>query len=820
MRYGIEKVGVIGAGAMGAGIAAIVANAGIPVLLLDIPATSLTPQQESAGLTLDHTVVRNGLALAGLERIRPPAPSGSWARPWQAPASLLPPSGLMGAEAEALVTVGNLEDQFHLLADVDWIVEAIIEKPEPKRALMERLEGVRKAECIVTTNTSGLPVASIAEGRSPGFRSHFFGSHFFNPPRYLRLLEIITLPDNDGETVERFVAFTETELAKKVVHCNDTPNFIANRIVAMTIAFCAEYALANGYTIEETDLLTGPLIGRSRTATFFLQDWVGIDVVSYVTDNLYRLIPEDPLQDLLAAPGITGLRRAMMERGLLGLKSGQGFYKQSPGETGAMELKVLNPATLAYAKAGSPSFASLEAVGTMTAVDERLTALFSEPWREDRGARLAWLTVCNQLSYASQKVPEIVDTLHSVDNAMRWGFGYALGPFELWDKLGVRETSRRMEGEGTAVAPWVRRMLAAGIATFYRYEEGRAVGYYDLAREGYEPLPMDGRIIDSSELRRNGRELHHNQSAALLDLGEGVLLLQLHQPMFFVDGETMAMMATALDLLHEETWAGLVVAGTGDHFCRGVSPAYILETRENGTAARAGREWQNLLAALRRSPKPVVAAIHGRTVCGGAEIALSACRCVAHAETNMGLLEVMAGLIPGGGGITELVRRTLSPHKSDAAAGEPVATACSLLDTVGMPKLSSCAAEARTLGFLRQDDRIIMNRDFLIHEARQEVLQLAREGYLPPPTRRVYAGGERLQTPLQEHLARIRDEVALGVHGERVLAALARVIAGGTDSVSRWVDEQLFLDLEQQAFVELLASEEAAANLRTIIGLP
>jgi 3-hydroxyacyl-CoA dehydrogenase len=818
MRYGMEKVGVIGAGAMGAGIAAIVANAGIPVLLLDMPATSLSPLQESAGLTLEHPSVRNGLALAGLERIRPTMPLGSWDRPWHPLGSLLPPSGLMSAEAESLVTVGNLEDDFHLLADADWIVEAIIEKAEPKRALMARLEGVRKAECIVTTNTSGLPVASIVEGRSPGFRSHFFGTHFFNPPRYLSLLEIIPLPDNDGDTVARFATFAETELGKRIVYCNDTPNFIANRIVAMTIAVTAEYALANGYTVEETDLLAGPLIGRSRTGIFFLQDWVGVDVIAHVTDNLYRLIPEDPQRELLAAPHITRLHQVMLERRLLGLKSGQGFYRQTMGENGAMELQALNCTTLEYERAVTPTFPALDAVAGMADTGQRLMALFAECWRDDRGARLAWLTVGNQLSYAARKIPEIVPTLYSVDNAMRWGFGYLLGPFELWDRLGLRAIVARMDDEGTVVAPWVRRMLAAGCESFYRYEEGEAVGYYDLDREEYVPLPVDGRVITGNALRRSGRELHCNRSAALLDLGEGILLLELCHPLGFVDGETMEMMSIALDLLGDEAWLGLVIAGQGENFCRGVSPAYILETRENGTAARVGGVWQDLLARLRRSPKPAVAAVHGRAVCGGAEIALSASRCVAHAETNMGLLEVMAGLIPGGGGITELVCRTIHPQRDDGPAGDPVGAACALLDTVGMPRLATCAVEARKLGFLRRDDPIVPNRDFLIHAARQEVVQLLREGYLPPATRRVYAGGDHLHGALLQHMARSAGEVVFTPHGERVVAALARIISGGSDAAPRWMDEQHFLDLEQQSFVELLAGEETVARLKGIIG--
>jgi 3-hydroxyacyl-CoA dehydrogenase len=820
MPYGIEKVGVIGAGAMGAGIAAIVANAGIPVVLLDMPPTELTPEQERNGLHLDHPLVRNSLARAGLERIRPPALSRQWNRTWDASATPMPPSGLMEPEAESLVTVGNLEDHFHLLSDADWIVEAIIEKPEPKRALMERLEGVRKADCLVTTNTSGLPVASLAQGRSPGFRAHFFGSHFFNPPRYLRLLEIITLPDNGPETVGRFVEFAETVLGKKVVRCNDTPNFIANRIVAMTIAFMAEYALSNGYTIQETDLLTGPLIGRSRTATFFLQDWVGIDVVSYVTDNLYRLIPEDPLRELLAAPLITGIRAAMMQRRMLGLKSGQGFYKQSVDEAGAMRVMVLDPATLEYEKTTGPSFAGLDAVKGIAAIGERLTTLFSEPWKDDRGARLAWATVCNQLSYAAQKVPEIVDTFYSVDNAMRWGFGYDCGPFELWDRLGVARTAMRMEREGVVVASWVGRMLASGCETFYRYDDGRAVGCYDLPGNGYRPLPLDDRIIDIDTLRTGGREVRHNRSAAVFDLGDGILLLELHHPLSFVDEETMVMAGVALDLLKSEQWTGLVIAGRGEHFCRGVSPDYILETHENGTAERAGREWQRLLASLRHSPKPVVAAIHGRAVCGGAEMAMSASRCVAHAETNMGLLEVMADLIPGGGGIMELVRRTVSRHMAREPDGDAITTACGVLDTIGMPRMASCAAEARSLGFLEADDLIIANRDFLLHEARQEALKLARDGYMPRPAAALFAGGKDLYGALKDHIVRIKAGNAFDEHESHILDDMARIIAGGTEPSSCWVDERIILDMEQRTFVELMASDETLARLRTINGQP
>ena len=479
MSYRVQKVGVIGSGTMGAAIAAHIANAGYPVVLLDIVPFKLSSEQEAKGLTLDNQSVRNSIVMGGIDRMKKARPAN-----------------LMSKSAAALITPGNLEDDFHLLEDVDWIIEVIIEKLEPKQALMARLEKIRKPHTIVTTNTSGIPVASIAEGRSDDFKKHFFGTHFFNPPRYMKLLEVIRTAECDAKAVSTVADFCETQLGKGIVYCKDTPNFIGNRLLSIDGAFIGDFAIKNGYTIEEVDAVTGPVIGRPKTATFRLQDLIGLDVIAHVAGNLYDLIPDDPYRELLKDSAINPVIEKMMAAGALGRKVGAGFYRKGKDEAGKRVFKVLNPETMDYDMPTKVRFESIGEVRKIETVGERLKALFSDKWKDDRAAKLARAVVSYQLMYAAAKVPEITETFMGIDNAMRWGFSYEAGPFEMWDALGVKETVARMETDGLVVAQWVKDMLADGYETFYQYENGLPVGYYDLVSRVYNPLPDDPRKIN------------------------------------------------------------------------------------------------------------------------------------------------------------------------------------------------------------------------------------------------------------------------------------------------------------------------------------
>ena len=449
MTQQIKQVAVIGAGTMGAGIAAHIANAGYPVLLLDIIPTELTPQEEAKGLTLKSLAVRNRIVQTGLDRAKKSRPAS-----------------FMSQAAERLVTIGNVEDDFDKLADVDWIVEVIIEKLDPKQAMMARIEAVRRPGSIITTNTSGLPIASIAQGRSDEFKKHFLGTHFFNPPRYLKLLEVIPTAETDPAVVQTIAEFGETVLGKGVVYCKDTPNFIGNRLFSVGNSFAVNYALENGYSVLEVDNLTGPLLGRPKTATFRLLDLVGIDVAAFVAGNLYDLIPHDPHREILHTPKLDALFGKVLQEKWLGNKTGQGFYKKGKDVEGHRVFLTLNPTTFDYEAPEKVRFESVGAARKIEDLGRRVKSLLDDQWQEDRAAQYVWAVLGYELAYAASVGPEIAHNLKSIDDAIRWGFAFEAGPFQLWDMLGVAETVSKMEASGLTVAGWVKDMLASGCERF------------------------------------------------------------------------------------------------------------------------------------------------------------------------------------------------------------------------------------------------------------------------------------------------------------------------------------------------------------------
>jgi 3-hydroxyacyl-CoA dehydrogenase len=463
MSYSINRAVVIGSGTMGGGIAAHLANAGIPVYLLDVTPQELTPDEEKRGLALDSPQVRNRIVAASLERLKK-----------SQPAAFFTP------ETARLVTVGNLEDDFGWVGEADWIVEAIVEQLKPKQDLVARIEKVRKPDSIVSSNTSGLPIAAIASHASGDFKAYFLGTHFFNPPRYMKLLEVIPTRETRPEITSFMTEFAERRLGKGVVICKDTPNFIANRFGSISGATALAYVLDNRYTIEEADAILGPLIGRAKTALFRLQDLVGLDVSSGVGENLYGLIEHDETREVLRNQHMERLRAAQLERGRLGDKTGQGFYKKPPkGAQG--DILTLDLETMEYRARREPDIPSINEAMKIQPLGERLSFVLRQ---DDRAGALARHTVYNSLAYAARRIPEITDRIIDVDNAVRWGFSHELGPFELWDALGVRKTAGEMEASGIDVAPWVKGMLDYGFETFYRTDNGR-LSYYDPATNSY-----------------------------------------------------------------------------------------------------------------------------------------------------------------------------------------------------------------------------------------------------------------------------------------------------------------------------------------------
>jgi 3-hydroxyacyl-CoA dehydrogenase len=792
MADDIRRVAVLGAGTMGAAIAAHAANAGLSVDLLDLAPTEATPEESAKGLGATDRAVRNRIVRAGFERMKA-------ARP----AALASPS------LAARIALGNFEDDFDRVARADWVVEAIVERLEPKQELMARVEKVARPDAVITSNTSGIPLAQIAEGRSADFRRRFLGTHFFNPPRYLKLVELIPTADTDQEVVEAVRQLVERVLGKGAVIAKDTPNFIANRIGGFAGMQGLRYALANDYTIEEVDALTGPLLGRPKTASFRLFDQVGIDVMVSVADNLYNLAPHDESREELPAPAPV---RRMIEAGQLGIKSGAGFYRRDRRD-GRTVFDVVDLHTLEYRAARDPDLPVIAAARERRDLGERLRFLLDRA-DDDRGARYVRDTLLPTLAYAARRVPEIADSLVEVDRAMEWGFGQAAGPFRTWDMIGVRAGVERMDALGLEVAAWVREFLDAGNETFYR--DGSA---YSPVSRAYEPVRTDPDAVDLDALKAAGGRLRGNDSASLVDLGDGVLCFEIHSPASAVDAAVIQLGYEALDELEHGDWQGLVIANQAANFCVGANLGEVGMAAYQGAYDQVGegsRMLQELLAGFRFAPRPVVAAPHGQTLGGGAEICMHADRVVASLETYIGLVEVGVGLVPAGGGCKELVRRVVSPAMRAGGDVPALPFVQRVLETVGTAKVATSALEGRDLGFLSDEDHVVLHPDHLLHAAKQQVLAMA-EDYRPPEREPVYAAGLPTLAALEMGVRTMQWSGLASEHDVLIGTRLAGVLCGGELSAPQWVDEDHILALERAAFVDLLREPKTMERIQYLL---
>jgi 3-hydroxyacyl-CoA dehydrogenase len=787
MTHRIRRVAVLGAGTMGASIAAHCANAGLEVDLLDI-----APDEPD----------RNGIVEAGFERMKNARPAA-----------------LMSEAVAERIRLGNFEDDFERVGEADWVLEAIVEKLEPKRELMERVEGVAREGAIISSNTSGIPLRQIAEGRGQGFRRRFLGTHFFNPPRYLKLLEIIPTAETDPEIVELVRNFGERVLGKGGVIAKDTPNFIGNRLGSFIGMQSARYAFENGYSVEEVDAITGPLIGHPKTATFRLKDQVGLDISVGVSDNLYEAAPEDESrEEFKPHPKL----REMVERDLLGNKTGAGFYRRTRRD-GKTVFDVLDLETFEHHPPQNPEIPIAKEAQKQGDLGARLRFLVDKA-DEDRHARFIRDTLLPYLAYASRRVPEISDTLEDVDHAMEWGFVHQTGPFRTWDLLGVRETVEKMEDMDIEVAGWVREMLAGGDESFYEKEGSRELVYSPVEKE-YRPVREDPRVISLDRLREEGRELARNDSASLLDLGDGVLCLEFHAKGNSVDEAAVEMGYAALEALERDDVVGLVIGNEGRNFCVGANSGEILHAAKNGMLDEVGKRvdaFQNLLMGLRFAPKPVVAAPRGQTLGGGLEICLHSDRIVAAGEAYMGLVEAGVGLIPAGGGTKELARRLVSPPMRTAPNTPPLPFLQKAFETIAMARTSSSALEARAMGFLDEDDRVVMNADHLLSAARREVEDLA-DGYVPPErAKNVYAAGKTARAALEVAIKTVQWGRYASSYDGVVAGHVARALTGGDLSLPQWVPEEYLLRLEREAFLDLVKNEKTHERIDHMLetGIP
>lgn len=782
MTYTIRKAGVIGSGTMGSGIAALLAGVGIPVTLLDIAAKDTQPG--------DPPAKRNAIILDNLTKLRK-------SRPAQ----------LFNAADADLITPGNLADNLDSLSDADWIIEVIVERLDVKQDLMAKLEEVRKPGAIITSNTSGLSINEIAQGRTEDFRRHFLGTHFFNPPRYLHLLEVIPSEDTDPALVEFFKGFGAGTLGKGVVLAKDTPNFIANRFISVAGNYLTGYAIKNGYTVDEVDLLTGPLIGRPKSGTFRLSDIVGNDVSVHVAKNLYGAIPDDESREVILDPDVMRVYDFLLKNNHLGNKTGQGFYKKVD-VNGEKQFWPLDLTTLEYI---APQSVRFESVGKHRKIDDtgkRLKALLNET---DRAAQFLWHTHAFYLAYASRRIGDIADTLTAIDNANKWGFAHEMGPFEIWDAIGVRETVPRMEADGYAVAGWVKTMLDKDYETFYQHDiHGNRVGVYDPTEAVYVPLSVDKQVTVLRDLKRAGRVLEENSSASLIDLGDGVALIEFHTKVNSLDEDIFNLINHSLERAESE-FVGLVLGNQGEMFCGGANLGMFAMMIGQGAydqAERAIKYGQETAQRIRFSSKPVVAAPFDRTLGGGVELSLASARIVAHSELYMGLVELGVGLIPAWGGCKETLRRVVTPVMLTQNA-DPIPHIQKAFENIGLAKVSESAMQAREMGYLQPGDKIVMNRGHQIAEAKRTVLELAANGYQAPKPARLYAAGRDVKAALQTGVYMMLDAGYITKYDKVLANELIYVLCGGNLTAPTFVDEQYILDLEREAAMRLIHNEES-----------
>ena len=789
---------------MGARIAAHLANASIPALLLDMVPREPAPAEQAKGLTLDHPQVRNRLAQAGLEA-----------------ALKSRPAAFFVPEAARMIAVGNFEDNLAWIKDCDWIIEAVTEDRNIKRALLEKAQAFLAPGAIVSSNTSGISIASIAEGFSEEFRRHWLGTHFFNPPRYMRLLEVVPTADTLPEVVEAVSRFGDEALGKGIVLAKDTPNFIANRIGTFVTLNALGMAGPDGrqgsYTIEEIDALTGPAMGLPKSATFRTLDIVGLDVLVHVVKNLEASLPHDERRDLFRVPDFIA---RMIERKLLGEKTGQGFYKRVKGGDES-EILTLDLQSFEYRPRQKPKLPALEMAKNVEDTRQRVPMLLQSP---DRAGEFYRKVLGDTFHYAANRIPEISDDIVSIDNAMKWGFNWESGVFELWDAVGVEKVTEQWKKEKRPIPPLAEKLLTTGKKAFYQQSDGQQsdgmTRYFDLRRGEYRALDERPGVILLPSLKARQREIKKNPGASLIDLGDGVVCLEFHSKMNSIGADTVQMAHAGLKALNEG-FDAMVIGNQAANFCVGANLMLLLVAIQEGEwddVHQAVRAFQNATMALKYAPKPVVAAPFGLTLGGGVEICLHSARVRAAAETYMGLVEVGVGLIPAAGGTKEMLVRAMdaAPRGEDADPFTPVKE---VFQNIGMAKVSTSAEEARRLGYLSARDSVSMNRDRLIADAKQLALDLVKLGFRPGKLRddiQVLGQSAFAKMKLGLHLMRraeyISDyDVVVGTH-------LAKVLSGGGEfTAPQRVSEQYLLDLEREAFVSLCGQRKTVERIQHML---
>ena len=789
MSYQIRKVAVLGAGVMGAAIAAHLANVGIPSLLLDI-----VPPDEKK----DRDIV----ARTGLEKTLKSRPAAFYNK-----------------RATKLITIGNIEDDLEELVDVDWIVEAVVERLDIKRALYSKIETVLTPGTIISSNTSGLPAHMLLEERSEDFRHNFLITHFFNPVRYMRLLEIVPTPDTAPELAQYMQQFATEVLGKGVVFCKDTPNFIANRIGTHGFMSTIQRGLAEGYTVGEVDMILGPSMGRPKSAIFRTADLSGLDTSLHVADNLYENVPNDPQREAFRAPEIL---RELVKRNWLGEKSGQGFYKRVKSSDGKSSILELDLKTFEYVPQNKVRYPSIGAARNFSDPKQQILAILSG---DDRASVFARETTADSLIYAAELAEEIADSIVAIDEAMRWGFNFTFGSFEVWDLLLGNPEVLKKVFQGRELPALVRRVTDEGRGTFYVGTIGQRQ-YFDFVTGEYKPVPAPEGSISLQALKaQNSNIVRDNGSAALIDLGDGVACLEFHTKMNTIDEGIIEMLRYAVEEGPKQ-FRALVVGNEADDFSAGANVLLVL------MGARSG-EWKQIEGAinglqqahqlLKYSPIPVVAAPIGRALGGGCEIIMHCNHTRALAESYIGLVEVGVGLIPAGGGCKELLLRqgaSLEVQKAGKTGG-PFTPVRKAFETIAVATVSTSAVEAQELRFLRKTDAVTVNRDLLLRDAKADALKLAdaqaADQWKPAQPQMLLLPGVGARLVLEQQVDNLLFTEKISEHDAVIARLLARVLTGGDCSPLEPVTEQYVLDLEREAFLKLCGMEKTQARIEAVL---
>ncbi|MGD8702754.1 MAG: 3-hydroxyacyl-CoA dehydrogenase NAD-binding domain-containing protein, partial [Desulfosarcina sp.] len=703
------------------------------------------------------------------------------------------------------------------LADCDWIVEVVVENLKIKQDLLRRIEPVRKPGAIVSSNTSGIPLKRMSEGLSDEFKQHFLGTHFFNPVRYMKLLEIIAGEETLSEVVAYMADYGERVLGKGIVWAKDTPNFVGNRIGVQGMVKTMQLMLQEGLSIPEVDALFGPAMGRPKTAMFKTADLVGLDTLFHVAKNTYDLVPEDEARDDFVMPDFVS---RMIEGKMLGKKTQVGFYKTDLTPEWKKIRKVIDPATLEHAEYDKVEFDCLAAAKAAKSLPEKIKAVV---YGDDKGSRFAWKAVAANLIYAANRISEISDTIVEIDNAMKWGFNFEMGPFETWDAIGVKRSVAKMEADGFSVPEVVKSMLAAGNDHFYKLENGKPY-YYHFAGGDYRPVTFSDTIISLAGLKADNKLVKSCKSASLVDIGDDVYCLEFHTKMNAINGEIVDFMAQGLDFV-DANGAGLVIGnqagGMPGAFSAGGDLAFMAELATAGKYADIDaflKKAQDAMQQVRYASFPVVAAPYGMTLGGGCEVCLGAVdKIVAHADLYMGLVEIGVGLLPGGGGCLNLWKKMTSTIPEAVTEVDLAKYFIPTFMAIAMAKVSMSAAEARANGFLGPQDRIVFNRDYLIGEAKKEVLKMVDEGYAPPVKRPIKVFGTAAQGMIDAELFNMQSANYVSDYDAFLAKRIAYVISGGDVRTNSDVDEAVILNLEREAFVDFWKQAKTVARVEHML---